>query len=721
MGEGRSHRGRVSGAAAERRTGKLRDKKLRDKKLWDKNEPLEQLIERFTVGDDFRLDAALVAADCAASLAHATMLAGIGVLSAAELGELRAALLEALALAERNRFTIAPADEDGHTALEKFLTARTAAGGKIHTGRSRNDQVMAALRLYGREALVELQRALLDLAATLLAFARRHQQVAMPGRTHSQVAMPSSLGLWAAAFAEELLDDLALIAPCYRLTNRSPLGSAAGYGVPLPLDREQVAALLGFDAPIHNVLAAGNSRGKLEAATLDALDQAALTLSRLAQDLILFSLPELGYVALPVELCTGSSIMPHKRNPDGLELVRARAATVSGHAAAVKGIVRNLPSGYHRDLQETKRPYLEALEIVLGQARVMRLTIERLQVNEAAVARALTPELFTTDAAFALVRQGTAFRDAYRQTATALQQAAGGGAAGYAPGTGIAAAGATAGTDAGTGPAAGHAPGAGTAATGATAGATAGTDAATEEGLAQTGDDPPGAALARAAATAAAQAAGVQFAAAHSSAAPVGAGHVGGALQPRHDDALAERPVRTAQAGPGNAHPRAVGDEADGEHGRGQGPVPGAAHAHRGRSGGCSQGVVMPLAGLERQQGQRRQQRHWKHGPDDLRRPAAHEAAARRGSYAHAQRGDHDGRLDNGQCPDDEPKSLDVHDGKPSGPVPVVAVDVRKLAEKALPPCRSRRLLDQASFWIERGPREPEVIGVDHRRQLYAL
>ena len=406
--------GAVSGAAAEHRTGKL----------WDKNEPLERLIERFTVGDDFRLDAALVAADCAASLAHATMLAGIGVLTAAELGELRAALLEALALAERHAFTIAPADEDGHTALEKFLTARSAAGGKIHTGRSRNDQVMAALRLYGREALVELQRALLDLADALLAFARRHQQVAMPGRTHSQVAMPSSLGLWAAAFAEELLDDLALIAPCYRLTNRSPLGSAAGYGVPLPLDREQVAALLGFDAPIHNVLAAGNSRGKLEAATLDALDQAALTLSRLAQDLILFSLPELGYVSLPVELCTGSSIMPHKRNPDGLELVRARAATVSGHAAAVKGIVRNLPSGYHRDLQETKRPYLEALEIVLGQARVMQLTIERLQVNAAAVARALTPELFATDAAFALVRQGAAFRDAYRQTATALQQAA---------------------------------------------------------------------------------------------------------------------------------------------------------------------------------------------------------------------------------------------------------------------------------------------------------
>ena len=375
------------------------------------------MIEQFTVGDDYRLDRALVAADCAASLAHAVMLAEIGVLTAAELDALRAALLAALEQAERGAFAIEPGDEDGHTALERFLTARTAAGARIHTGRSRNDQVMAALRLYGREALTELQRCLLDLAGALLAFAGRHELVTMPGRTHTQVAMPSSLGLWAAAFAEELLDDLALVATCYRLTNRSPLGSAAGYGVPLPLDRERVAALLGFDGPIHNVLAAGNSRGKLEAITLDALDQVALTLSRLAQDLILFSLPELGYVSLPVELCTGSSIMPHKRNPDGLELVRAKAATVSGHAAAVKGIVRNLPSGYHRDLQETKRPYLQALEIVRSQLLVLALTVERLQVHEQALARALTPELFATDAAFDLVRRGMAFRAAYRATA----------------------------------------------------------------------------------------------------------------------------------------------------------------------------------------------------------------------------------------------------------------------------------------------------------------
>ena len=386
-------------------------------KLWDKSEPLDALIERFTVGDDYRLDSALVAADCVASLAHATMLAAIEVLTPGELDELRGGLLAALEQAEAGTFVIERADEDGHTALERFLTRHTAAGARIHTGRSRNDQVMAALRLYGRDALTALQGLLLDVVDALLAFAAAHELRSMPGRTHTQIAMPSTLGLWAAAFAEELLDDLALLDTCYRLTNRSPLGSAAGYGAPLPLDREQVAELLGCDGPVHNVLAAANSRGKLEAVTLDGLDQVAMTLSRLAQDLILFSLPELGYVTLPVELCTGSSIMPHKRNPDGLELVRARAATVSGLAGAVKGIVRNLPSGYHRDLQETKRPYLQALDVVAGQLSVMRLTVERLQVHDDALAHALAPELFATEHAFELVRGGMAFRDAYRAAA----------------------------------------------------------------------------------------------------------------------------------------------------------------------------------------------------------------------------------------------------------------------------------------------------------------
>ena len=388
-------------------------------KLWDKSEPLDALIERFTVGDDYRLDSALVAADCVASLAHATMLAAIDVLTPGDLEQLRGGLLAALEQAEAGTFVIERADEDGHTALERFLTRHTAAGARIHTGRSRNDQVMAALRVYGRDALAALQGLVLDLVDALLGFAAEHEWCSMPGRTHTQIAMPSTLGLWAAAFAEELLDDLALLDTCYRLTNRSPLGSAAGYGAPLPLDREQVAALLGCDGPVHNVLAAANSRGKLEAVTLDALDQVAMSLSRLAQDLILFSLPELGYVTLPVELCTGSSIMPHKRNPDGLELVRARAATVSGLAGAVKGIVRNLPSGYHRDLQETKRPYLQALDTVAGQLKVMRLTVDRLQVDEEALARALTPELFATDGAFALVQGGMAFRDAYRAAAGA--------------------------------------------------------------------------------------------------------------------------------------------------------------------------------------------------------------------------------------------------------------------------------------------------------------
>jgi argininosuccinate lyase len=369
------------------------------------------------VGDDYQLDVRLVPADCVASLAHAEMLASVDIISQKELIEIRSALVKAIELSRRGKFRIDICDEDGQTALEQFVTKRTKAGMRIHSGRSRNDQVMAALRLFGRDALAKLQGSILNLSQTLLAFASRYEFTVVPGRTHSQIAMPSTLGLWAASFADELIDDIALMATCYRLTNLCPLGSAAGYGTPLPLDREMVANLLGCDGPVHNVLSAANSRGKLEAVTLDVLDQVSMTVSRLAQDLILFSLPELGYVTLPVELCTGSSIMPHKHNPDALELVRAKAAEISGLSSTVKSIVRNLPSGYHRDLQATKGPYLKAFDIVSGQVDVMTLTINRLQVCESALRKSLTPELFATDHAFDLVKEGVAFRKAYQVAA----------------------------------------------------------------------------------------------------------------------------------------------------------------------------------------------------------------------------------------------------------------------------------------------------------------
>jgi argininosuccinate lyase len=390
-------------------------------KLWQKGVALDELVERYTVGRDHLLDRDLVNADCLASMAHAAMLEKIGLLSSGERSSLHGGLAEIVRLNLAGGFPIAAADEDCHTAIENFLVARLGeAGKKIHAGRSRNDQVLAALRLYGRAFLMEFQGAVLGLAATLLGFARRHQLVPMPGRTHLQLAMPSSVGLWAAAFAEELLDDLLLWEAAYELNDACPLGSAASYGVGLPLDREMVADLLAFARVQNNVLAAGNGRGKVEAVILDAVEQVMLSCSRLAQDLILFCLPEFGYFRLPEELCAGSSIMPQKRNPDLLELVRAKTAAVSARGAQIKSILRAMPSGYNRDLQETKGPFLEGCAMGLLSVQVVDLLMGRLGVDEGRLAAGFRPEIYAADRALELVAEGVPFRDAYRRVGADL-------------------------------------------------------------------------------------------------------------------------------------------------------------------------------------------------------------------------------------------------------------------------------------------------------------
>jgi argininosuccinate lyase len=395
-------------------------------KLWQKGYELDTLIEAFTVGRDWELDGRLVAADCTASAAHATMLESVGLLKRKEL-ELLLEGLKAIVLAdEKGEFPIRREDEDCHTAIENFLVASCGdAGKKIHTGRSRNDQVLTALRVYGREAAGKVLEAGLDLQQGLLKCAEEHRDVPMPGRTHMQVAMPSSVGLWAAAWAEEIGDDLALLEFTTAMYDQSPLGSAASYGVPLPLDREMSARLLGFSKLQNNVLYANNSRGKFESMILDALDQLMQTFSKMSQDLILFSLPEFGYFSLPKELCSGSSIMPQKKNPDGLELMRAKAASMSAWASQVKGIIRSLPSGYNRDFQETKEPFILGLELALQAALVMDRTISRLEVNRQRLLDAFTPEIFATDAALELVAGGMSFRDAYRKVGTELDQVSG--------------------------------------------------------------------------------------------------------------------------------------------------------------------------------------------------------------------------------------------------------------------------------------------------------
>lgn len=384
-------------------------------KLWQKNYTLDSLMQHFTVRNDYILDQQLVISDCLASTAHARGLEKIGILSSDELARLEEGLRKVIALRLDGNFPIREEDEDCHTAIEGYLTAEYGeVGKKIHTGRSRNDQVQTALRVYMREASLRIAREAFSFASSLLDFAGRYEGVPMPGRTHMQIAMPSSVGLWAASFAEEIIDEAGIILSVHDILDQSPLGSAASYGVPLPLDRELTARELGFSKVQNNVLYANNSRGKFEAILLDACDYLALTISKLSQDLILFSLPEFGYFSLPAELTTGSSIMPQKKNPDGLELSRSRSVLISSCSERVKGIIRSLPSGYNRDFQDTKEPMLEGTAAAFELIAIMARMVDGLIVHENALVKACRGELYATDKVFANVLKGGNFRDSYK-------------------------------------------------------------------------------------------------------------------------------------------------------------------------------------------------------------------------------------------------------------------------------------------------------------------
>jgi argininosuccinate lyase len=380
-------------------------------------------MEEFTVNKDYVLDQQLVISDALASIAHARGLSSIGLLAEEELSLLEEALRQVISLRVSDAFPITAEDEDCHTAIEGFLTRMVGeAGKKIHTGRSRNDQVQTALRLWMREFSLKLCRETGTLAKSLLEFAKKHEFVPMPGRTHMQIAMPSSVGLWAASFAEELYDEAQHLMHLSWTFDQSPLGSAASYGVPLPLDREFVASEMGFSRVQNNVLYANNSRGKFEAMLLDSCDYIALTISKLAQDLILFTLPEFGYFSLPQELCTGSSIMPQKKNPDGLELARSRSALVSSSAMAVKSIIRSLPSGYNRDFQDTKEPLMQGTKATWQLVAIMDRMLKGLVVHEEALSKACVPSLYATDVVLARVLEGGNFRDIYKDVGLNLSE-----------------------------------------------------------------------------------------------------------------------------------------------------------------------------------------------------------------------------------------------------------------------------------------------------------
>lgn len=386
-------------------------------KLWQKGYHLYEQVERFEAAQNSLLDNRLVRHDVWGSLAHAAMLNHIGILSDEEYGMLRTHLRDILYLADEGSFTVTQADEDVHTRVENYLTEHTGEAGKnIHTARSRNDQVLLDLRLYGKEQLHRVAELLTRLCTTLLNLAEAQSETPMPGYTHMQRAMLSSMGLWAASFAESLLDDEQLLAAAYQLNDQSPLGSAAGYGVPLAIDRQYVADLLGFARVQNNVIYAQNSRGKVEAAIVQVLAQIMLDLSKFAQDVLLYTTLEYGFFQVPQEICTGSSIMPQKRNLGVMELVRARTQTMLALQQQILGIVSGLPSGYNMDYQETKRPFIEALDIAQESLEICTLIASNLSVNVPNLVAACTFELFAADRAYEMAaREHISFRDAYRR------------------------------------------------------------------------------------------------------------------------------------------------------------------------------------------------------------------------------------------------------------------------------------------------------------------
>jgi argininosuccinate lyase len=392
-------------------------------KLWGGNS-LDPRIEKFTVGKDYLLDQRLTPFDCQASVAHARMLGKVGLLPDGEVEQLIEGLEEIATLAGAGEFTILPEQEDCHTAIEQWLVDKLGDTGKrIHLGRSRNDQVLTALRLYYKAALKSLRLDVKGLAKRVRRFARRHRALSMPGYTHMRKAMPSTVGCWAEALADSLKDDDLLLRSAEKLMDQSPLGSGAGYGVPLPLDRAMTAKELGFARVQQNPVYVQWSRGKFEAAMVHAISQVLLDLNRVAADLVYFSMPQFGYFKLPSEMCTGSSIMPQKQNPDVLELVRARYHAVVACETQLRATVANLPHGYHRDLQLTKEPTFNAMDMAGETVAIMDLVFRGLKVDKLALKAAMTPELYATERAYKLVTEaGMTFRDAYAKVKEELPE-----------------------------------------------------------------------------------------------------------------------------------------------------------------------------------------------------------------------------------------------------------------------------------------------------------
>jgi argininosuccinate lyase len=390
--------------------------------LWVAGGSLDHRMLDYTAAEDRLWDARLLAWDILGSLGHIEGLRASRLLRTGEYQRLRAGLRQALREVEDGRLVVGPDHEDVHTAVEEWLVGRVGpVGERLHTGRSRNDQVACDLRLYLKDRLLLLHGEALDLAESLVSFAQKYQRVLWPGYTHTRRAMPSSAGLWAAAFAEGLLDTAESLPALWRQVDRSPLGSAAGYGVPLPLRREATARALGFRQVEHNVALVQNGRGKLEATVLFWCTQLGHELAKLSADVISFASDESGFLLLPPDLATGSSIMPHKRNPDLFELTRSRAAALEGDLVSVLQIKGKLTSGYHRDFQLLKEPVMRGVDRLEGMLSMLAVAVPRLGVERAIGRTMLSGGPLATDEVMRRVEGGSAFRSAYREVATAIK------------------------------------------------------------------------------------------------------------------------------------------------------------------------------------------------------------------------------------------------------------------------------------------------------------
>ena len=386
------------------------------KKLWEKDVTVNPEIERFTVGRDRELDLLLARYDVLGSIAHSTMLQSIGMLSSEEMEELHNELRNIYDIIEEGNFIIEEGVEDVHSQVELMLTRKLGdTGKKIHSGRSRNDQVLVDLKLFTRHELQEVCQGVKGLFDALLEQSEKHKEILMPGYTHLQVAMPSSFGLWFGAYAESLADDMLFLQAAYRMCNRNPLGSAAGYGSSFPLNRTMTTGLLGFESMNYNVVYAQMGRGKCEKNIAFALATVAGTLAKLAFDACMFNSQNFGFVKLPAECTTGSSIMPHKKNPDVFELLRARCNRLQALPNDILLIMNNLPVGYFRDLQIIKELFLPAFESLKECIEMATYIVQRIEVNKEILSDSRYDAMFSVEEVNRLAAEGMPFRDAYKK------------------------------------------------------------------------------------------------------------------------------------------------------------------------------------------------------------------------------------------------------------------------------------------------------------------